>query len=86
VGIYLHPWPLQLHNLSVLCRSDPDMDISNSMIAKQMMKLSPEDREKVYMDVHRVRKGPSSETKEAILEGLESMQRDIDRLQGNRAV
>jgi len=61
-----------------------NIDIVDSIIAHQMMTLSMGDREKVYMDVHGVRKGPS-ETKEAIQEGLDSMQREIDKLQDKRA-
>ncbi|CAJ1938432.1 unnamed protein product [Cylindrotheca closterium] len=62
----------------------PNIDAVDSLIAKQMMELSMKDREKVYMDVHGVRQGPT-ETEEAIEKGLDSMHREIDKLKDKRA-
>ncbi|CAJ1940028.1 unnamed protein product [Cylindrotheca closterium] len=61
-----------------------NIDDVDSMIATQMMELSMKDREKVYMDVHGVRQGPT-ETEEAIEKGLDLMHREIDKLKDKRA-
>jgi hypothetical protein len=61
-----------------------NIDVVDALIAKQMMKLSVEEREKVYMDLHAVKIG-SIETKEAIDAGLDSLNEEIEKLHDKHA-
>jgi len=75
-------------NPNILSEKMPEnaanVDEIESLIAQQMMKLSVEDREKVYCDVHGVKEG-EKETEEMIQTGLDSLQREIEKLQDREA-
>mmetsp|Transcript_35084 Transcript_35084/g.84971 ORF Transcript_35084/g.84971 Transcript_35084/m.84971 type:complete len:468 (-) Transcript_35084:1301-2704(-) len=75
-------------NPNILSEKMPEnatnVDEIDSIIAQQMMKLSVEDREKVYSDVHGVKEG-KKENEEMIQDGLDSMQREIEKLQHKEA-
>ena len=61
-----------------------NVDDVDATIAKQMMALSVEDREKVYMDVHGVKEGPR-ENSEDIQAALVAMQMEIEKLEDKEA-
>lgn len=62
-----------------------NIDEVDSLIAKQMMKLSVEEREKAYMDLHAVKNEDPIETTEAIQAGLDSLNDAIENLQDKHA-
>lgn len=61
-----------------------NLSLVDSIIAKQMMQLSVEDREKAYMDVHGVKEG-TVETDESKRVGLQTMEEEILKMEDKRA-
>lgn len=60
--------------------------VADSLIASQMAKLSVDDREKVYMDVHGISNSPSiTETPKLIRESLVELNREIKLLPQRKA-
>ena len=61
-----------------------DLNLVDSLIAKQMMELSVEDREKTYMDIHGV-KQHQAESEQDIDAGLELLESELQKLQDKQA-
>jgi hypothetical protein len=63
---------------------EPDPEYTDSLVAKQMAKLSREDREKVYFDLHGVSE-QVEETPELIRKSLSELDKELEQLSNKEA-